>query len=48
VVALLGRADAEIRQIEICDGRSLDDPYLDDCLLPNRHPGLHSFDLYNG
>jgi hypothetical protein len=47
VVALLGKT-REIRQIEICDGRRLDDPYLNDCLLPNGHPGLHSFDLHNG
>jgi hypothetical protein len=47
VVALLGKT-REIRQIEICDGRRLDDPYLNDCLLPNGHPGLYSFDLHNG
>jgi hypothetical protein len=38
----------EVRQIEICDGRCLDDPYRDDCLLPDGHPGPHSFDLHNG
>jgi hypothetical protein len=35
----------EVRQVDLCDGRCLDDPYLDDCLLPDGHPGPHSFDL---
>jgi hypothetical protein len=38
----------DVRQIAICDGRCLDDPYLDDCLLFDGHPGVHSFDLRNG
>jgi hypothetical protein len=38
----------ELRQIAICDGRCLDDPCLDDCLLFDGHPGMHSFDLHNG
>ena len=38
----------ELRQIETCEGSCLDDPYLDDCLLPDGHPGPHSFDLRNG
>lgn len=38
----------EIRQVDLCDGRLLDDPYLDDCLLPGGHPGPHSFELQDG
>lgn len=38
----------EIRQADLCDGRLLDDPYLDDCLLPGGHPGPHSFELHHG
>ena len=37
----------EVRQIDLCDGRSLNDPYLDDCLLFDGHPGMHSFDLHD-
>ena len=40
-----GAQDREIRQIDLCDGRHVDDPYLDDCLLPGGHPGPHSFEL---
>jgi hypothetical protein len=35
----------EIRQIDLCDGRDLDDPYLDECLLPLGHPGTHSYEI---
>jgi hypothetical protein len=34
----------EIRQIDLCAGRDLDDPYLDECLLPEGHPGTHSYE----
>ena len=40
-----GRQTREVRQIDLCDGRWLDDPYLDDCLLPEGHQGLHSFEF---
>jgi hypothetical protein len=32
-----------VRQIDFCDGRDLDDPYLEECLLPLGHPGPHSY-----
>jgi len=35
----------KVVQIEPCDGRRAVDPRLDDCLLPYRHPGPHSFDI---
>jgi len=38
----------EVRQIDLCEARWLDDPYLDDCLLPEGHPGPHSFQLQAG
>jgi hypothetical protein len=38
----------EVRRIDPCDGRRLDDQYMDDCLLPAGHPGPHSFDLHRG
>jgi hypothetical protein len=38
----------EVRQVDLCDGRLLDDPYPDDCLLPDGHPGPHSFELHDG
>jgi hypothetical protein len=38
----------EVRQIDLCDGRRPDGPYLDDCLLPTGHPGPHSFELKDG
>jgi hypothetical protein len=43
-----GGQTRELRQVDPCDSRSLDDPYLDDCLLPDGHPGPHSFDLASG
>jgi hypothetical protein len=38
----------DIRQIGLCDGRDLDDPYLDECLLPAGHPGTHSYEIHSG
>jgi hypothetical protein len=43
-----GGQTREVCQIEVCDARWLDDPYLDDCLLPDGHPGPHSFELQIG
>jgi hypothetical protein len=43
-----GAQTREVRQIELCDARWLDDPYLDDCLLPDGHLGPHSFHLQDG
>jgi hypothetical protein len=40
-----GGQTRDVRQVDLCDGRRLDDPYLDDCLLPDGHQGPHSFDL---
>jgi hypothetical protein len=39
-----GAQARRIRLIDLCDGRSLDDPYLDECLLPEGHPGPHSYE----
>jgi hypothetical protein len=38
----------EVRQIDPCEARCPDDPYLDDCLLFDGHPGPHSFQLRDG
>jgi hypothetical protein len=38
----------QVRQIDLCDGRDLDDPYLDDCLLPEGHPRPHSYQIRVG
>jgi len=43
-----GSRARQVRQIELCDGRDLDDPYLDECLLPREHPGLHSYQAQGG
>jgi hypothetical protein len=38
----------EVCQIPLCDGRDLDDPYLDECLLPEGHSGPHSYEIPSG
>jgi hypothetical protein len=38
----------DVHQIDLCDGRDLDDPYLDECLLPKGHPGPHSYESPTG
>jgi len=43
-----GHQAREVRQIDLCDGHSLDDPYLDDCLLPAGHPRPHSYAIHVG
>jgi hypothetical protein len=43
-----GAQTRDVRQIDPCEVRSPDEPYLDDCLLPGGHPGPHSFDLHDG
>lgn len=43
-----GGQTREVRQIDLCDARWLDDPYMDDCLLPDGHPAPHSFELQDG
>jgi hypothetical protein len=37
-----------VRRIDLCAGRQLDAPYLDECLLPEGHPGLHSYESPGG
>jgi hypothetical protein len=44
---LWGGHTREVRQIDLCEARSLNDPYRDDCLLPEGHPGRHSYELRN-
>jgi hypothetical protein len=38
----------QVRQIELCDTSWLNEPYIDDCLLPEDHPGPHSYELHDG
>ena len=35
----------DVVQIDPCGSTRTDGPQLDDCLLPGRHPGPHSFDI---
>jgi len=36
----------QVVQISPCDHRQRIGPHLDDCLLPRRHPGPHSFNIH--
>jgi len=36
----------EVRPVDLCSGRDDDDPYLDECLLLEGHPGPHSYSIH--